>query len=799
MNKESLFEQDKTEADNQAVSIKDILIKYINYSWLFILLSAVSFAIAWGYLRYATPRYNVAATLMIRNDNPRAGGQAGDAMFSSLMLMQSATNKQNEIQIMQSRSMLLRVVKTLGLSTQYYVVGKVKTSSIYKESPIVLEILNIKDSMTAFSMQVKLKDNGTFRLGEQGVDYRLGEPFSNAQGTFSLKLNEKIQRNPEYDTYIVNYVPEYAAAMQLLSALSVLPAKDNSNVVNLSMVTDNPTLGADVLNTLMVEYNAAAVEDKNETNHRVIGFLDDRLRIVENQLDSVERDLMQFKTAGNIIDIAAQSSFYFENLGVTANEIREQEIRLNVVSLLEDYIKDPKNRANLVPSTLGIDDPALVGLVTAYNELLAKKTQELQTGARPDGAVVGNLDKNIEEVRVKMLKALGNVRLANASALKKLESQNAGFKNEIAAIPSKEKGARQIARQQEIKQSLYLFLLQKKEESSIALASTIANARVLDPALNIRKKVSPTPAIIYLMALAAGLIIPILIILLIDLFNDKVTTRNDITRNTQAPIVAEIGHSDNSNVLLFGEQTRSVIAEQLRILRTNLQFLMGDKMKTSTILVTSSFSGEGKSFVSTNLAGAMAISGKKTVILEFDLRKPKIMTGLGLNKAHGLTNFLVGSMDLEDLIIPVKSVPNLFVIPCGPVPPNPSEILLSPNTEKLFSWLKDNFDVVVIDSAPVGLVSDGVTLSAFADMTLYVVRQRYTFKKQLLMIDELYRQKKLPKMGILVNDVIAEGAKGYYGYGAGRYGYGYGYGYAGLDEKDAKRKKGWRRFLPWKF
>ena len=345
-------------------------------------------------------------------------------------------------------------------------------------------------------------------------------------------------------------------------------------------------------------------------------------------------------------------------------------------------------------------------------------------------------------------------------------------------IPEKERQSRERARQQEIKQNLYLYLLQKREESEISQASTIASSRIIDTALPAFNRVSPIPLKIYGIALLVGLLVPIIVIYIRELLNDKVTTKDDIVKVTRAPIVGEVGHSDEESTLLFPQSSRTIVAEQMRILRSNLKFVLAEKAESPTLLVTSSFSGEGKSFISTNLGATLALSGKRTVILEFDLRKPKILAGLGIPKGNtnGLTNYLVGSARPEDLTQSVPQIEGLFVISCGPVPPNPSEILLAPKVDELFKWLKANFDAIVIDTAPVGLVSDSFTLSRFADATIYVVRQRYTYKRQIKFVQELYDQQKLPNIGLLVNDVIPEGARGYYGYGGG-YGYGYGYGY----------------------
>jgi capsular exopolysaccharide synthesis family protein len=299
---------------------------------------------------------------------------------------------------------------------------------------------------------------------------------------------------------------------------------------------------------------------------------------------------------------------------------------------------------------------------------------------------------------------------------------------------------------------------------------------------------------IQILAVFIGLGLPALIIFIAELLNDKVTTRFDIERITSAPIMGEIGHSNSDNVLIVNKTSRRMVAEQFRIIRTNLQYVL-NKIEKPVILVTSSFSGEGKSFVSTNMGAVMALTGKRTIILEFDIRKPKILAGLSIGKNPGISNFLVGKAELKELILPVPSQENLFVLPCGPVPPNPAELLLDQKVTELFQWLRREFDVVIIDTAPVGMVSDAMTLGKFADCTLYLVRQGYTYKKQIGLIDDLYQSKKLPSVSIVINDVKLKAGYGYYGYG--RYGYGYGYGNSGYYEEETPKRNVLDKIAGW--
>jgi capsular exopolysaccharide synthesis family protein len=316
---------------------------------------------------------------------------------------------------------------------------------------------------------------------------------------------------------------------------------------------------------------------------------------------------------------------------------------------------------------------------------------------------------------------------------------------------------------------------------------------VLDLATPSGAPVKPNKRTIQILAILVGIGLPALLIFIGEVLNDKITTRYDIEKLTQAPILGEIGHSFADNTLVVSKTSRTMVAEQFRIIRSNLQYVVNKPDKT-VILVTSSFSGEGKSFVSTNMAAVLGLAGRKTVIVEFDIRKPKVLSGLGMSKRPGITNFLMGKAELEDLITTVPEHENLHVLACGPIPPNPSEMLLDGKVTELFEKLTSMFSVVVIDTAPVGMVGDALTLSKFADCTLYLVRQGHTYKKQIALIDELYKESKLPKVSIVINDVKNKPGYGYYGYGRYGYGYGYGYGSSYYEQEKAPTSK-FERFM----
>jgi capsular exopolysaccharide synthesis family protein len=367
------------------------------------------------------------------------------------------------------------------------------------------------------------------------------------------------------------------------------------------------------------------------------------------------------------------------------------------------------------------------------------------------------------------------------------------LEGKLQAIPSKGQQLAEKNRQQKIKEELYLFLLQKREETAIASASTVSDSKVVEPALAGNSPISPNTRSAYMIAFILGLVVPGSVIALREYLNDRVHGRVDIERLTDAPFMGEIGHSEDAIALVVKHNSRRFISEQFRIIRTNLQFILS-KTENPVVLVTSSFSGEGKSFVSTNIGAVMALTGKRTVILELDIRKPKVVSNLDLKRQKGITNYIIGSASIDEIIMPVPNVEKLFVISCGPVPPNPAEMLLDPKLKQLFDEVKKRFDIVIVDTAPVGLVSDAMVIGRHADCTLYILRQGHTYKNQVRLIDELYTQKKLPRLSVLLNDMKGGvGYGSYYGYGAygygskNRYGYGYGYGYFDMEEKKKKK------------
>jgi len=774
INNNNTVTQNKSELWN--LSFRDLFFKYVRFLPVFVLSVAFALLGAYLYLRYTVPTYQVGGSMIIKNE--QAGGRSDKV--EELFAGSKTQNIQSEIEILKSRPLMERVVRKLNLQFSYYAIGKIKTVNIYKQGPFIISAQQLSDSSRPFSFKVKISNGNAFTINKEQRILRFGEPFKTSFGVFSLSKNYDFNGGNDYNVF---WMPTSSAASSYAGALQILPKSANTGILSISMKTPNAQLAADIINKLMEEYSDYSVEQKKQSSDQILAFIDDRLIDYGRKLDSVQKMYLNFQTKYNLIDAVTQQGTYFDLISEADKSTNAQTLSLNFVSMLDDYLADKKNDFSkvVVPSSLGIEDPTLNELVSQYNKVQIDRQELLDANIPSGNPLVKEANGQIEKLRLSIKENLRNIKSSGNQSISRFKERSNIGETQLKEMPVKVKELAEIKRQVEAYQDLYKLLIQKKEETAISRASTISNSAIIDRAYPTTVPVSPNRRTIQLLAIVLGLALPAMFIFVAEVLNDKVTTRFDIEKLTTAPILGEIGHSYSEGTLVVNKTTRSMVAEQFRIIRSNLQYILHKKEK-AVLLVTSSFSGEGKSYISTNMGAVLALAGKKTIILEFDIRKPKVLSGLGMTKGPGITNFLVGKGNLPDLIRPIPEHENLFVLGCGPVPPNPAELLLDPKLDELFAWLKENYDMVIIDTAPVGMVSDAMTLSKFADCTLYLVRQEHTFKKQVALIDEFYQANKLPKVSIIINDVKIKPGYGYYGYG--RYGYGYGYGYGSYYEEE---------------
>lgn len=779
--------------EESTFNFREILLKSVRLWPLFLISIIACLFLSYLYLRYSTPKYNVSAKVLINNDQNTASSPQN--MLNDISLFNMNANVENENIVLQTRYLMRKVAEELNLNVQYFLTGNIKSTELYKHLPFQFKVIALKDSIPAqtirlqFSKQAGKKD---FKIITDSTSnsYSYGDTIVTDNMTFTV-IPVTAQSNRDDYTIVVNTIKNTTSKYSGLLKSEIITK--NGDVIQLNLTETVPGRGEDVLNKLYEVYTRVNQEDKNRIADSTIRFIDDRLDIVSAELSGVEQNIEQFKTNNNIsLDLEEQAKQSLSTASDIQKQLIQQEVQIGVVDALETYIRN--NPGKIVPNAADLTDPTYISTVEKYNDLVLERDRQLQT-TKPDNPLILNYNTQIASLQRGLISSLENIKKGMALAKNSLEEQNNRFSRNLHTAPTKERTFIDISRQQQVKQQLYLYLLQKREETAVSKAGTLANSRLIEPAQTDPAPVSPKRGLTYVLGLLAGLLIPASVIYIKDLFNNRISERNDITSVTSVPIIGEIGHNNTNDIIVAKQDSRTGLSEQFRAVRTNLQFfLTGNNSNDKVIMITSSMGGEGKSFSSMNIASALAITGKKVVMMEMDLRKPKLSKELNMPNTEGFTSYMLGQTGKEQLAKQTNVHPNLYLVGSGPIPPNPAELILQDKVAELFQYLRSQFDYVIVDTPPSGLVSDALLIAKYVDFCIYIVRLHFTLKPQLNIVKDLYTNKKVPNLSILVNDVKTGGRYGYsYSYG---YGYGYGYGnnnngyYA--EDKPARSK---RRFL----
>ena len=580
-------------------------------------------------------------------------------------------------------------------------------------------------------------------------------------------------------------------ARDYCNSLSIVPTSKTTSVAVISLKNSSLQRGQDFINQLLEMYNRNTNNDKNEIAQKTAEFIDERIGIISKELGSTEANLESFKRDAGITDLTSEAQIALAGNAEYEKKSVENRTQISLVNDLRKYLRG--NEYEVLPSNVGLQDAALIGAIERYNEMLVERKRLLRTSTENNPTIV-NLDTSIRAMKANVQATLEGTLQGLMITKESLDREASRYSRRISNAPGQERAYVSIARQQEIKAGLYLMLLQKREENAIALAATANNAKIIDEAIADDIPVSPKRPMIYLIALVLGVGIPVGIIYLIELTKFKIEGRADVEKLTSVPVVGDVPLTDekndkNGSIAVF-ENKNNLMSETFRNIRTNLQFMLDNDQKV--ILVTSTVSGEGKSFVSSNLAISLSLLGKKVVIVGLDIRKPGLNKVFQLsNKERGITQYLSNpETDLMELVQPSDVNKNLFILPGGTVPPNPTELLARNGLDRAIETLKKNFDYVILDTAPIGMVTDTLLIGRVADLSVYVCRADYTHKAEYTLINELSFEKKLPNLCTVINGVDLKKRKYGYYYGYGKYGkhygygkrYGYGYGY-GQDTK----------------
>jgi len=753
---------DPNEQKSLETDLRETIFNYLRY-WKWFLFSIIFFiGLGYIYLRLTTPKYKIETDLLIKPDNKSASGQ--NDLLKDLDLFSSNKIVDNEVQILKSKDIIEKIIRALNLQTSYYTTNGVRKHEVYGNIPFEVKLVRpTPHAEYKDQLEIRLINSTTAEINGKKVPLNL--PHQTAEGVITIAKEPKwsgpfnqlfrVQFND-----IDNLIEDYS------DQLKVDPASKQATVLIITIEDAIPERGKDFLNKLIDEYNLAAIEDKNIINSTTLSFINGRLENIKETLGSVEKNVEDYKSQNRIANIGSQSQILLQGVGDNDAQLNKVVIQLNVLKNLQQYLNNNNNNPSNLPSMLGVDDATLLGLVANLGDVQQRRLSLLQT-VPESNPIVKSYDDQILALKKAINTSVQNLATGLEVTRKQLENKNNDFESSIRKVPSQERGLLDVMRQQHLQDTLYMYLLQKREETAMKLASEVPDSRTIDRARSSKFPVKPVKILVYVLFLIVGLCIPAGIIYLKDLMNFRVTGRQDVQKVTNAPILAEISQSDDPAGLLVSLKPRSMVAEQIRALRTNLQFVI-PKESQKVILFTSSISGEGKSFISVNLGASLAMSGKKVVILELDLRKPKLHVSLEVENKLGLSNYLVGKASASEMIIGIPQQSNYYIITSGPIPPNPAELLMNGRIGTLIESLKKEFDYVILDAPPVGLVTDAQILSAYSDVTLFIIRHNYTAKHQVNAIDNLYKSKKFNNMNVIINSIDMQRTYGY-GYGYGEY------------------------------
>lgn len=784
--------------DDDEFSFRELLVKSLNYLPLFIVSLGIALVVAAIFVHYQTPLFSTSIKLLLRDVNNRSSQTTtvSDQVLPEVFFT-SKTTMANETEILKSQSLMERVVLHQQLNTVYYSIGKINTLELFSTDPRgkFVQFSAIRDSSLSYNVTFQVKEDGSIYVldGEKMIKTENHKLVVTPMFNYIINIPDFTLYKPD-NKYSATWMPTAAVAGNLAGSLSIAPLSRDASILTISTTSQVPQKSELVLNSLVDEYNNYNIEQNNRIADNTIKFIDDRLLVISGELNDVENNIKDFKEK-NTLDMPAEGEQEIGKARSLQDELNNQELQVSVANMISNYINNPQRRYELVPSSLGISDATLGALVGAYNTGVLKREEMLKTLGEQN-LEVKTLESQLDDYRNKIIESIDNVKALYNKTYQATYSQYQATLNTARGIPEKEKQLLEIERQQGIKEKLYLYLLEKREESAVSRAAAIGKSQIIDNAKS-WGPVNLKNSNIYMMALFLGLGIPLLVVYLLDLLNDRVTTRDEILKYTDVPIIGEVSHFAGQERKIVVGKSRGALPEQFRIVRTNLRYFLSKEKNNSCILITSTMPGEGKTFISVNLAAVLAVSGKKTILIEFDMRRPKMSESLKINKNEGdLTAFLTGNIPVKDLIQPVEGVENLFMVTTSQVPPNPAELLLSDRISVLFDYVKQHFDYIIIDTPPLGVVSDAKVLSEFADLSLYIVRQRYTQRKQLRLLNDMYHEKRLPNLAMIVNDVKLKGIRSYYGYGYsyGSYGYDYSLGY-GYSSNGKGKKLSWKRLL----
>lgn len=785
-----------TNNDDQSIDIKNLIYICLSHWYLFLIGAVIALAIGFVINRYTTNVYQVTGTVLVKEDKTN---------FDPTSLMTGISygtlqNIENEMAILRSYSLCERVVKKMDLEVSYFEKGRIATTEMYKTAPFTVEFDRSVPQTVGLVYEISILNNGKISLKAQSEyhktydfilcqtiisqpepietngEYTQGEWIDNGFNRIRIVFNEKFNEETDLTRKMMFVINDYPSLVKHMSSFSVSPSSKQSSIATIVMSGTNRLKIVEFTNLLLNEYVTRGLEKKNQVSENTINFIDKELSGIQDSLNTAEIDLQDFRTSNDLMNLDAQAQQVLLNLRALEKERAELDVNLKLYQRLQSYIQmqidDPENLA--APSTMGISDPLLNKLVVDLVTLSQTKAAQVVTLTDQHPTII-KMDEQIITYKRTLLESANNLVSNARMSIAEIDKRIAKAEMESRNLPQKQRLLLGYQRKFELNQNTYNYLMQRRAEAQILRASNTPDNEIIDEARIERTvKVAPRSSMNYLIALILGLLIPALYLFLKDFFNVSIIDRKDVEKLTQFPIIGQIVESSSKDPLVVINSPKSPIAESFRSVRTNVEYITQGKPK-SIILVTGDSQSVGKTFNSINIASIYALYGKKTILLGFDMRKPKLFQEFGLNNNCGLSTFLSNKDTLDEITQTSGKIPNLDIITSGPIPPNPAELIASAKCDELFEKLQETYDYIIIDTPPLGLVTDAFLLMRHSDVNLYVVRQGVTNKNIFGNIIKDIEDRGL-KANIILNGIKQEGSYGYR-YGSYKYGYSYAYSY----------------------
>jgi len=739
--------------------------RYWPYWPMFAMLMICGVGVAYVYLRSTTPMSESSATILIKDEKK---GLDDSKILESLNPLSSKKIVENETEIIHSRTIVSEVVKELGLYAPVFEKQGFLTKTAYTSSPVTVKVQN-PDSLTEtprvdFTWSPRTKEVIINKISYP-INTWTNTPWGICWFSENPLYHPSATASPEF-YFALNSVNK--TAKQISGAIEVTPVSKLSTVISLKIKDASPERGEAILNSLMFEYNKVSITDKTQLASNTLIFVEKRLKLIEAQLDSANVRIQKFRTQNGAVDLSEQSQLYLRSVGESDQKASALNVQLAALDEVEKYVLSKNNQPGVVPSSFGVQDPLLSQLVEKlYDSEIQYEKLKKNTGA--NSSIMVSLQNEITKIKPNIIEIIQNQRKSLLAGRDNLNATIGRYNSLLKDVPKQERELAEMNRPLGIKNNIYTFLLQKREEAALSFNATVSDSRLVDKAESTDKPVSPKKIIILLGSLAGAFLTGIAFILLKEVFNNKILFRNDIESFTTIPVLGEIVYDGSNKNLVVTGTGRSFAEEQFRQIRTSLGYL-GNASKTRKIMITSSISGEGKSFIAANLALSLALAGRKVALIDMDMYMPQIAGIFDVPGSIGIADYLTGKKEADHIIKKTAASENLFVIPAGnPDSGNVSELILNGKSQKLLEYLETVFDIVIIDTTPVLAITDAYAISSWCDATIYVIRHAFTPKIHVQRLDDNIELHRMKNTGIVFNGVKRRGI--------GKYGYGYGYGY----------------------